>query len=138
MKPERLYIRARNGKRAVPVQGLYDTDSEDGLIKERCSRFLAVGSLPEPIFLTGIGGGKVRSSRVAFLQVKVLGKWCRYSAFVVPDRALDVDLLIGEDFLARYGLAVNSRLNKIEVAYPQQFERMTRRHIFVASPRGLR
>ncbi len=136
MKPESMAIRQWYGARSRRVIGLFDTGSEDGLIRRSAARGLARAKLPTAVSVIGIGGAVSKAEESAVLLVRALGKWCRYAALVVPDRALDVDLLIGEDFLSRFGLIVDVRKNAVEVAYPEHFRRMTRRAVFVASPRG--
>ena len=136
MKAVTLPIRRGYAGKSHAVSCLFDTGSEDGLIRAGVAGAAATAPLPDPIPVFGIGGGSTSARRFALFQVRVLGNWCRYSALVVPDGALDIDLLIGEDFLLRYGLNVNVRDNRVLVAYPDHFHRMTRRRIFVASPRG--
>ena len=137
MKPQAMWVRVASGRKARPVVGLYDTGSEEGLVRRSTAAALARAPLPEAVPVYGIGGGHVLARESAIFQVRTLGKWCRYQALVVPDEALDLDLLVGEDFLFRYGLVLRIRSNGIGVAYPEHFKRMTRRRgIFVASPRG--
>lgn len=136
MQPKRLQIRKWYGTHARTVIGLYDTGSEEGLVRASVAKRLGRYKLPSPISIGGIGHGMTESSEVAHFQVKVQGKWCRYVAAVVPDDALDLDVLIGEDFLAKYALVVDSKRNRVVVENRLQFERMTRRRLFVASPRG--
>lgn len=136
MKAISLQIRRGYAAKPRAVSGLFDTGSEDGLIRERIAHAAVTTPLPDPVHVMGIGGGSTAAHRLAMFQVRVLGKWCRYTALVVSDDALDVDVLLGEDFLDRYGLNVDIRANRVVVAYPDHFRRMTRRHIFVASPRG--
>lgn len=136
MKGIPLSIRRGYAAKGRTVTGLFDTGSEEGLLRERVVAAAATAKLPDPVPVLGIGGGSTAAHRLAMFQVRVLGKWCRTSALVVPDDALDVDLLVGEDFLDRYGLNVDIRKNRVAVAYPEHFRRMTRRQIFVASPRG--
>lgn len=139
MKPEKMHVRVGTGRRSMRVVGLYDTGSEEGLVRASVARRLATTTLPDPVPVLGIGGGHVLAREWAIFQVRVLGKWCRYQALVVPDEALDLDLLIGEDFLLRYGLVIHAKSNRLSVVYPEHFKRMTRRRgIFVASPRGRR
>lgn len=136
MRPKRIQIRKWYGSRARTVVGLFDTGSEEGLVRASVAKGLIRTQLPSPISIGGIGHGLTRTTEVAHFQVKVLGKWCRCSASVVPDDTLDLDLLIGEDFLAKYALVVDSKRNRVVVESRLQFERMTRRRIFIATPRG--
>lgn len=117
---------------------LFDTGSEEGLIRTSASAGLVRQPLPEPVTLSGVGGGAARVQEACEFFVRVLGKWCRYRAYVVEDDAVDLDLLVGEDFLFKYGLRVNPRRNRVEIESPFQFKKMTQRTIFIASPRGLR
>ena len=136
MRPQRLKLRKSSRARTRTVLALFDTGSEDGLIRETVAAGLVRQPLIEPIRLGGIGGGVAPVSEAAEFLVYILGKWCRCRAYIVQDDAVDVDLLIGEDFLLRYGLRVNPRRNRVEVESQLQFKRMTQRTIFVASPRG--
>lgn len=135
MQPQPIRIRRRIGARSRTLVGLFDTGAEEGLIRESTASGLIRNRLPDPIRASGIGGGSVILRETAVFQIQTLGKWCRYSALIAPDRALDVDLLIGEDFLFRYGLRLDPRRNRVDVANREQFRRMTREKLFIASPR---
>lgn len=136
MQPKRIQIRRWYATRARTVIGLYDTGSEEGLVRASVAKGLIRTHLPSPIPIGGIGHGLTEATELAQFQVKVLGKWCRYSASVLPDDTIDLDVLIGEDFLAKYGLMVDSKRNRVVVESRLQFERMTRRRLFIALPRG--
>lgn len=135
MKSELTKIRRWYGAPVKSVLGLFDTGSEEGLILSSAAGALTRTRLPSAIAVVGIGGASTEAVESTLFLVQVLGKWCRTSALVVPDPSLDVDLLLGEDFLMRYGLSIDVRRNRVEIAYPEHFRRMTRRKIFVATPR---
>jgi hypothetical protein len=136
MLPKQIQARAGSRKHARMLRGLYDTGAEKGLIRTTAASRFPLIELGDPVTVVGIGEGRARAGGVAHFQIKVLGKWCRYSAFAVPDDTIDVDLLIGEDFLFEYGLRVSVKRNRVEMENAYQFRRMTRRELFIASPRG--
>ncbi|MEK7866686.1 MAG: retropepsin-like aspartic protease [Planctomycetota bacterium] len=137
MRPQRLKLRKSSRARTRTVLALFDTGSEEGLIRESSAAGLIHQPLAEPIRLGGIGGGVAPVNEAAEFFLRIFSKWCRYRAYIVQDDAVDVDLLVGEDFLLKYGLRVNPRRNRVEVESALQFKRMTQRTIFVASPRSL-
>ena len=106
------------GEEAVELALCFDSGSPFTFIKR--SSALRVGRLFEltrPVPFGGLGGGGFQSRESIHLFVKLLQFWCRHWVYVVEDDILErhYDILIGHDFMQRYGIKLLPEAGDIEI-----------------------
>ncbi len=69
MKVQAFRIRSRHAASPREVQGLFDTGSEEGLIRMSAAAGLDAMTLSDPIPVEGIGGGTTLARRLAHFEV---------------------------------------------------------------------
>ena len=105
-------VRSYQGEKPRRLRLYFDTGSPYTFIKRSACRGLrAVYDLPKPMAFGGLGNGRFLAPQGAFLEVRLLGVWCRHAAYVVPDDVLEqrYDLLVGHDFMQKFAVNIASR-----------------------------
>lgn len=88
----------------------FDSGSPRTFIKLGTAKKLGgIMNLPSTVSFNGLGEGKFFSEYVAYIEVKLLGIWCGHLCFVVDDKVIEDDLLVGHDFMQIYDIKLDLR-----------------------------
>lgn len=109
-------VRSTPGEKSRRLLLYWDTGSSLSFIEESAARGLkALFPLPAPKGFGGLGNGRFESAALLAAEVRLLGVWCPYVIYVVPDGTLGkvggkpLQVLIGNEFMELYGIRIDPR-----------------------------
>ena len=109
-----LPIRSYKGERKKMLRLYFDSGSPYTFIKEnKAKMFKDIIKLTVPGIFTGLGNGTFSATHIMHLEVNLLGFWCRHYCYVVNDKILDEDLLVGHDFMQKFDIMINLKKKDI-------------------------
>ena len=71
--------------------------------------------LPEPKRFGGLGNGSFAAHAIVLIEVMLRGYWCTHVAFVVDRETIDDDLLVGHDFMQKFGIRLDPKRHSMTV-----------------------
>ena len=105
-------VRSGAGERSRKLRLRFHAGSPFTFIKRSAAAaFANACDLAEPEAFPRLKRGPLVARALAHLEVKMLGFWCRHFAYVVEDETQGAayDVLIGDDYMQRYDVAVRTR-----------------------------
>lgn len=87
----------------IKVNTIIDSGTNRSLIRQTISSNLGTIQNFSPFEMQGFGGGRVKCNQILQSNVKIDQKTYRANLFLVDDRLLDADVLLGTDLLCQSG-----------------------------------
>ncbi|MBI3099439.1 MAG: hypothetical protein HYY93_14605 [Planctomycetes bacterium] len=130
-------VRSTKGERSRRLRLYFDTGSPYTFVKRSaCAGMRDVFRLSRPADFGGLGNGHFEARDGMFMEVRLLGFWCRHYAYVVEDKELDLiyDVLVGHDFIQKFDISLRSRRGGKGVVLDRETLLMSQRVRAVSSP----
>lgn len=112
---EKIKIKSILKKKPQELNVYFDSGSPFTFVsKTKAKELGGIMKLPQPCNFSGLGDGKFQSDSVIQLWFDLLGIWCRYIAYVVPeDITGNEDVLCGHDFMQLYNIKLDLKKKRI-------------------------
>uniref|UniRef100_A0A1B0DFT3 Uncharacterized protein n=1 Tax=Phlebotomus papatasi TaxID=29031 RepID=A0A1B0DFT3_PHLPP len=101
-----------NGKEA---DAFLDLGADCSVIRESCARDIHLQTKRCDVNLKGFGNGLAKATEKVCADVQWDGVKEKTTLYVIPDQALDIDVLLGRDFVDKPGLELVKRFGTCEV-----------------------